>query len=200
VISPLMRIEPLAVAPELSRYGGVIFTSGSAVPLAGNIPAGLPAYCVGARTARVAAAAGFVAVSAGGNAADLVRLILARAPEGPLLHLRGEHATSGVAAALTRAGVPTDELVVYHQLPKDLNDKARAVLAGPSPVILPLFSPRSAALFAEKGRDSAAPLRIIALSEAVAKRIRGRFPGEILVAARPDADHMLDLVTGLMAA
>ena len=58
VYAPLMRIDPLPVADLPGDPGGVIFTSANGVACAG-IDAGPPAYCVGARTAAAARAAGW---------------------------------------------------------------------------------------------------------------------------------------------
>ncbi|MFV2034764.1 MAG: uroporphyrinogen-III synthase, partial [Halocynthiibacter sp.] len=198
VISPLIRIELLTVAQGPKHYSGVIFTSENAVAAARQAP-GLPAYCVGDHTARAATARGFAALSAGGDSTDLVAMIRDRTPVGPLLHLRGEHSSGEVAETLRQSGIAVDELVVYRQMESDLNDTAKSLLARGAPVIVPLFSPRSAALFARKAHASIAPLVIIALSEAVANLVRGRFRGDVMVCGRPDASHMLDAIADASA-
>jgi uroporphyrinogen-III synthase len=102
-----------------------------------------------------------------------------------------------VAARLAALGLPAAEAVVYDQRPQPLTPAARAWLAGARPVIVPLFSPRSAALFAAEAAGAAAPLRIAALSAAVAAAAP---PAALLaVAARPDAAAMSDLVDSLSA-
>jgi uroporphyrinogen-III synthase len=70
VISPVMKIVPIAVDDLADPVTGVVFTSENAVLQAerfGFAP-GLPAWCVGDRTADVARREGFEARSAGGDA------------------------------------------------------------------------------------------------------------------------------------
>lgn len=196
VISPLLA--PAFLRPVLPVGAqAVIFTSetGVAAAVAGGWALPRAAYCVGDRTARAAQAAGFASRSAGGDAGDLVALLVQDRPPGRLLHLRGAEARGDVAATLTAAGIPAAEAVVYDQQPQPLTDEAHALLMGDDPVIVPLFSPRSARLFVAGG-GWRAPLWIAALSPAVADEIGGR-AARLAVARHPDADHLLDAIDSL---
>jgi uroporphyrinogen-III synthase len=202
VASPLLVPQDLSPAlPEDSA--GVIFTSETGVAALGRLrPAkGLPAWCVGDRTAQAARRVGYEARSAAGDAAALVAMILAEAPPGPLLHARGADSRGAVAERLTAAGIPTTEAVVYVQRPAPLTAGARALLGGADPVIVPLFSPRSAALFAAEvaAIPESAPLWVVALSPAVAAAVAPH-PARQAVAASPDAAAMLDAAEALIAA
>lgn len=175
----------------------MIFTSETGVEaaVAGGWSLPRTAYCVGDRTAQAAQAAGFAARSAGGDATALVALLTGERPPGRLLHLRGAEARGDVAATLTAAGIPTDEAVVYDQKEQPLTDAARALLCGDAPVIVPLFSPRSARLFVAAG-DWRAPLWIAALSPTVADEIGGN-AARMAVAGHPDVAHLLDAIDSL---
>jgi uroporphyrinogen-III synthase len=194
VVSPILEIVPLPiVANPAPRF--LVLTSvhaAAALSRAGSL-AGLPAYCVGDRTAEAAQAAGAAAISAGGTAAELVALILDIRPEGPGLYLRGRHAATDIAGEISSAGIETHEEVAYDQEARPLTAPGRALLAGKGTILVPVFSPRSARLLAEQCRDAAAPIRVVAISRAAAEAWGE--PRQIAaVAERPDAPAMADAV------
>jgi uroporphyrinogen-III synthase len=199
VVAPLMAEVALpATLPDLVGHA-LLFTSETGVRMALSLlgTSDLPAYCIGPRTAAVARRAGFRARVVGGDAATLVTALPALHPP-PLVHLRGEDTTGNLAVALTAAGTPTQELVVYRQSPCPMPAHARRLLERPGRVIVPLFSPRSARLFGAEvqGVDVRADIRIAALSAAVADVIAS-WPAT--VAGRPDGRAMLRLVSDLFA-
>lgn len=202
VTSPL--IAPRYLAPDLpAGAAGLVLTSETGVEAARRLRgagATLPAraYCVGNRTANAARAAGFDAVSAEGDADALVAMILAGAAAGPLLHLHGRDTRGDVAGRLTAGGVPTSGHVVYEQVPRPLTVEARELLDGGGIVILPLFSARSAALFAATAPHRAA-LWVAALSPAVAEAVAGLPVARMVTAKRPDAAAMRDALAQLVA-
>ena len=110
------------------------------------------------------------------------------------------HAAGDIPGALKSAGIETIPVVVYDQREQPLSDTARAVLGGPVPVLLPLFSPRSAQLAANAARAAAAPLLIAAISPNAAEAVRGVPARRIVTAARPDGEAMLDALGALIAA
>lgn len=197
-ISPVMEIVPVPLTDMPHAPGGLILTSGHAIEAAAAFPADTRAYCVGDMTAQRARAAGLRAISAGGDADSLVAMILADRPAGKLLHLRGAVARGDVAARLTDAGVNCAERVVYRAEPRALGPAARAALDGDSPVILPLFSPRSARLVSDSGRGPA-ELRIAAISSAVADAAAPLHAERLEIARRPEAEAMLTLTLRLLA-
>lgn len=198
IISPLMVAEYLAPDwPDLA-YTTAILTSETGVAAAvrlRNLGRVLPdrAICVGDRTASVAQAAGFQAVSAKGDAEVLLDLILASDDPGPFLHLRGREARGDIAPRLAAKGRPAQSAIVYQQRPQPLTARARAILDGPDPVIIPLFSPRSVTLLAESG-PFRAPLLIAAISATVAEKAKSLAPARLEQSATPDGGGMLDAV------
>ncbi|SEQ86074.1 uroporphyrinogen-III synthase [Thalassovita taeanensis] len=195
ILSPVMRIVQGGDVPDAER---LIFTSRHAVTAAGP-GRGRRCYAVGEATGRAAQAAGFDVISAGGDAEALIRRILADGEVGPLLHLRGEHALGEIAGRLTAAGCETHEAVVYRQVETPLSEQAKMALKGENPVIVPLFSPRSARLFGA-GHLGHAPVLVAAMSEQVAGALAGVPLAGLEVARTPDAEAMLDAVERLMAA
>ena len=109
LLSPLQRIDPVDV---VCAAKGVIFTSTNGVAQAERL--GMtsgPAWCVGDRTAQVAKAAGFDAVSAGGDVEDLLKLILTDRPAFSLAHIRGRDARGDLAPRLRAAGIDCTDCI-----------------------------------------------------------------------------------------
>jgi len=204
VISALMAPQFLHPVLPVGPFDALILTSETGAEAARRISAEggvLPrqAFCVGDRTAEAALAAGFVPVSAGGDALALQALIGRAGVTGRLLHLRGADSRGDVAESLTAAGAEALSAVVYAQQPQPLSPEAALVLGGAGPVILPLFSPRSAVLFARATRP-AALLWVAALSPAVADAATALVPARLIVAEQPDAAHLLETLAGWIVA
>lgn len=188
VISPILRIVAVDHdAARLRSAPGLVFTSAHAVAAAGP-GRGRLALCVGGRTAAAARAAGFDARAGNGFAESLLPLIDA-APVA-LIHPHGRH--------LARA-LPVPGMIVYDQKEQPLTDAARAALAGEAPVVLPLFSPRSARLAADAARGARAPLWPVAISPAAMAAWHGPSAGRG-VAETPDAPAMAAAILRLPVA
>ena len=202
VVAPL--IAPRFLDPDLpqvilsGRARGLLFTSETGVAGFARISAdrSLPAYCVGTRTAQAATEAGFRACALGGDADRMVAALQAMAPAAPLVHARGVDARGDLAARLTASGLPTQEIVVYDQREQPLSAFALALLAGSAPVVVPLFSPRTAALFAAVATGARAPLHLAAISAAAAEPLKG-MGAALRIAAEPTAESMLAAVLTL---
>lgn len=184
VLSPLQRIDPVVASCSAK---GVIFTSTNGVAQAARL--GLssgPAWCVGDRTAQMANAAGFSAISAGGDVEDLLDLILSDPPDVPIAHIRGRDARGDLAPRLRAAGVDCDDCIAYEQAPIPLTAQARAAIGGSNRVIIPLFSPRAAQLLLDQ--IVLPPLvTCVAISQAVATVLSEH---TVIVADRPDGAAM----------
>jgi uroporphyrinogen-III synthase len=189
LVSPILEIVPVSFTlPVTPRF--LILTSAHAAEGARSAGlSGLPAFCVGDRTAEAAAAAGLLPRSAGGDADALLALLKDAQPDGPGLYLRGRHAASDLEKDLAQAGIDTHSVVAYDQLPRPLSPEARAALHGTVPVILPVFSPRSARLLAAEAEGATAPLDLIPISANAAAAWNGR-PASITIAAAPDGPSM----------
>lgn len=198
VESPLMA--PVFLAPALleGEPAGHVFSSATGVEAAQRLGLFAPvAYCVGARTSEAARLAGYPARAMGQDAKALVEAMLALLPPGPLLHLHGVETRGDIAARLTAGGVETWEAEVYDMRPLPLTAEARALLDRAGPVVVPLFSPRSARLFAEAAAGAKARLWLVALSPAVAEAAASLPAEHRLTAASPDAEAMMAALSGL---
>jgi uroporphyrinogen-III synthase len=198
-IAPLMAIVAVGDLPDLGTADGLIFTSAAGIDAfaAHSARRDLPAWCVGARTAAAAANIGLTAHSADGDADALVALVRRDAPKGRLLHLCGTHQRGDVAARLCAAGLQAESAAIYDQRAVAPDAGFAAALAHRGRVIVPLFSPRSAALFAKAADD--APVIPVALSGAVRDALPPALARRAHLAAHPDAAAMIEAVAALIS-
>ncbi|MBS3961198.1 MAG: uroporphyrinogen-III synthase [Sandarakinorhabdus sp.] len=190
LVAPLLTIRPLAWEPgELpqSRHEAILFTSARSPRLvAAACPAltALPVYAVGARTADIAAEAGFHVVAAGEADGSAVLSLAARDGVRTILHLAGKT----TAALHVPAGLTLVRRAVYAANRVDaLGSAVLDALGSGSAFAVLLFSARTARRFAQLADRSGiarSSVRLIALSPAVADAAG---PGwrDVAVAARP---------------
>lgn len=190
----------LPAAP--ATYRGAIFTSenGAAQAARLGLPTDITAWCVGGQTARAAEAAGFTTRTAGGDAESLLALLETENVTGPLVHIRGAHARGDVAARLTARGVPCDLVVAYDQIALPLPAAVLAAFAGDAPVVVPLFSPRSAALLRAQMPTLRAPLHIAAISAAAAAAFTDLPQASCHIATAPLGPEMAEATARAIAA
>lgn len=188
ILSPVLKVVPLAPDITFSEFEALVFTSQNGVAAYAKLggPKGMVAYCVGDKTTQAAQKAGLTARSAGGDVAALNALLARDAPPGRLLHPSGVHVAGTVEGSVTR-------VAVYDQRPHPLTPTALAALRGTAPVLVPLFSPRTAKVLQELlPEDTKAPLHAICLSEAVSAALDPARFGHRSIATRPDAAAMMD--------
>jgi uroporphyrinogen-III synthase len=203
ILSPLM--QPVYLRPALPdhTFAAVVFTSEAGVEgalrlISAGIALPARAYCVGRLTAEAARLAGFEARSADGDAAALAQMIRKESLAGPLLYLHGRDTRGDLAERLNSAGIVTHSALVYQQDLLPLGEEARGRLAVSCPVLIPIFSPRSADILAAALTSCKAPLYLATMSAAVAERAQ-QIPHHALhVAVRPDAGAMLDTLDDLL--
>lgn len=190
IYSPLLRIAPRAVTVTLAPEDIAIFTSAHGVRFA---PKGKnrKAYCVGPATTLAANQAGWQAINAGGNADAVVETVLADNPHAPLIHMSGHHTRGHVAERLGQAGLNVTTQVLYDQHRESLTKQALAALSGDFPVVIPLFSPRTAAQFATVALGGETAV-ITALSPAVAQALDGFRPDALYIAEEPTSKSMTE--------
>ena len=200
LISPLFEIIPRTFDQPLSQDQIFVFSSENGVHGLTNscTPTGQTAYCVGDRTAAAAQAAGFTAISAKGNSADLIARILADRPSAPITYAHGATVRVDIAKALRSQGLNAMNTVVYDQHPRDLSDPAKTLLCNAANTILPVFSPLTATTLSQQLPHSTSQLHVLALSTAVADNWDG--PGRVQICERPNSNSMLDLIATILTA
>ncbi|MFQ6018608.1 MAG: uroporphyrinogen-III synthase, partial [Kiloniellaceae bacterium] len=212
--APMLTITPapgLKGPLNLAGVQALLFTSANGLrAFAGLSPErGLPAFTVGDASAAAARAAGFVRVEgAGGDVADLIRLVAARLDPGggALYHAAGRKLAGDLKGALEARGFTLRRAVLYHAEPaRRLSGALSAALAEGRLDAATFFSPRTAGTFVrligEAGLGRAcARLAAVALSEAVAEQLRGLDWGEVQVAERPDQEALLERLDAMAGA
>lgn len=188
VIAPLMDIVGTDAAIDLRGVVGVILTSEAAVAFLP--PSALPAYCVGLRTAEAAQGAGLSVQAVEKHADALVAALLANKPPAPLLHFHGQHQRGDVAERLTKGGLPTRSHVVYDQREMPPGAIFHAAIAREG-LMVPLFSPRSATLFADAASGINPTARLLAMSTAVADALPAHLRIRTKIIPAPTGEEML---------
>lgn len=194
VISPIIEIRPVNFSIKKGAYHTFVFASQNAVQAGARSMdlRGLRGVTVGDRSAKVARDLGMDVVSAGGNAQDLIATVISLKPEGKTLFIRGEHTRGDVAEQLNLAGIETDFVIAYGQDEQQLSSEARELLRGDRPVIIPLFSPRSARLLSQQIAKVAKlpPIALIGMSDSVIRAWEAQVPDAIFVAERATGPAM----------
>ncbi|GAB5449361.1 uroporphyrinogen-III synthase [Gymnodinialimonas sp.] len=194
VIAPLMEIIGTGTDIALDGVAGLILTSEAVVPFLPRTA--LPAYCVGPRTATAACAAGFKAEALGQDAEGLIQALAKLRPPGPLLHPHGTYTRGDVAGRLSALGLPTTGLAVYDQREVPPSPAFHAALTLPG-LVVPLFSPRSARLFAAAAPSVPDTAQIIALSPAVVEALPDTLRAQTRIAEAPTGDAMRGILVSL---
>jgi uroporphyrinogen-III synthase len=199
VVSPILEIVNLPINLTIKPEDVLIFSSQNAVSAFSDSEnaSGRLAFCVGDRTAEVARTAGFRVVSASGDVVALERLVQKYAPRGQLWYLCGVHTHGELDEKLRGAGYSVRKVIVYQQIAKDFTSVAKGALEGGQPVILPLFSQRSAQLVGEAAIGAKAPLWGVFISPTVAKAWQGPNFDRAVTAQQPTAAGMLDAVAAI---
>ena len=187
--TPLLRIEPTGNAVDMDAEDAAIFTSSNGVRYAPD-GAGRAAFCVGAATTLAASDRGWAAVQMGETAEALTRKMAAIPHKQRLFHLSGTHIRGDVVAHLRGVGANAHRVAVYDQVTCDLTDAARTVLAGDMPVLVPLFSPRTATRFFGQSVDFKKVV-VLGLSEAIADCAPDDLRAEVIVSSAPDVTAMM---------
>lgn len=206
LIEPLMRAEVVPGEPlDLDGVQALIATSANGVrAFAARDPRRhLPVCAVGDATARAAREAGFADVaSAAGDVEALAAMIAGNCDPGAgaFLHIAGTVSAGDLGGRLRAAGFDYRRAVLYAMRPAEaLSAAAREALVSRKLTGAALYSPRTAALFAEliAAHDlaSACPaLRAYCLSRAVAEKLAGLPFAARLVAPRPDQPAMVEAI------
>ena len=211
IVEPLLDIHyRAAAAPDLAGAQAVLCTSANGVRALARLcgERAVPLFAVGDATAARARAEGFLRVeSAGGDAADLGRLVRDRlCPEnGPLLHVAGSDVAGDLAGELRRAGFAVERVVLYEAHPVAALSAAcaRALSAGIVEFAL-FFSPRTAAIFARLAAgaglaESIGHVTAVSISAAADRALSPLVWRERHIAERPDQASLLAALDRLIA-
>lgn len=204
LVDPVLEVRPLPVpSPDTTDTVAIALTSGHAVPALAGLDAALPVFAVGEATAAAARAAGRRHVrQAAGDGRALASLIgeslPAPAPERRVvLHPAGADVRPGLEQALRALGFGYRRLTVYAAVPTEgpAPEVEAALRDGRLDAVL-LYSPRSAALWAERIlarrlEEHLAGTIAACLSRAVAEPLAGLPLRAVRIAAVPEQKSLL---------
>ncbi|MFP5456110.1 MAG: uroporphyrinogen-III synthase [Alphaproteobacteria bacterium] len=192
IVAPIFRIEALAwEPPPATDYDALFVTSANAVRQAGKALTryrDMPAYAVGAATARALKSAGFTQIRTGRGDAAMMMLTAAEEGVTSALHLAGEdHRDS------EHPDIRLDRRLVYRSAAAGrLSEKAELALRSGEAVVL-LHSGRAGERFAQLVDQASIPragIGIAALAPAVAEAA-GHGWAATIAADRPDDAALL---------
>lgn len=198
LISPLLDIAPVGELPDLSPFQSIVFTSANGVRqfVEKGGKTNVACICVGDRTTATAREYGLDGYSAKGAADDLVQLAgqVLDPTAGPLLYIRGKHASGDISERLQTLGYEVEEVTLYHQNSLELSaDVAQAFAMGQID-LLTLYSPRTAMLLAKSIKKNPDwPLdhiEVICISRNVEKQLSDIEFTKLQVAQTPSPDAM----------
>jgi uroporphyrinogen-III synthase len=205
LIEPLLEIRHLEDAEiDLDGVQALLFTSANGVRAFATLSPrrDLKVFTVGDGSADAARQAGFPDVeSAKGDIEALAALVVDRlkAEDGVLFHAAGTVTAGDLKARLEGLGYQVRRAQLYEaKIATALSTETRAnlTLGGIDAVLL--FSPRTAATFAELWRAAGSPslagIQALCLSAAVAREIGNLGWSGVEIADRPDLPSMLALV------
>lgn len=202
VISPLQQIVTLSPKDLPRRQEGLVFSSENGVmALVNKQPAeGRPTWCVGERTAECAQNSGFDVRGVCATAEDLGTRLIAEKPTLRLVHVAGRHRRGALVERLRDAGLAIRTLEAYDQQARPLTEEARRLLGGAKNIVAPVFSPRSAQLFADAAAMRRAPVHVVAISMATSAEWKPRPIEHVEIADTPDAAGVISAMGRLFDA
>ncbi|MGY8999281.1 MAG: uroporphyrinogen-III synthase [Rhodospirillales bacterium] len=211
IIEPLLTIKQTkGPALELSNTQALLLSSANGVrALAQRTDRrNIPIYAVGDATATTAKGIGFTQVhSAVGNVESLVDLVIKmlKPTKGPLIHIAGSAVAGNLIKLIKAAGFECRREILYEAIAeRSLMASSIAAIKDNRIDVVMLYSPRSAEIFVKlirKARLVRSCQKVIALclSTAVADKIGELNWYDIRVAAKPNQDSLLEIITELSA-
>jgi uroporphyrinogen-III synthase len=201
VIDPIQKIEGVEISYDFTSVRGLLITSANGVAYlpADLIGSNLPTFCVGKATTRAALKRGLMAQHLAATAQGLCNVLSAQVPQGPLLHLRGTHTSLDFEVYFCDTPVGVQNLITYRQTTQELGFETYKLLRGTNPIVLPVFSARTARLLCELDLNWALHTCVV-ISEEVADPCRAAGFGKVIVSAEPTAGSMLGALTPFLVA
>ncbi len=196
IIAPLLTIEILKKPVDLVGVDALIFTSANGVRafLENSTRRDIPALCAGKAAYIVARKAQINATLQGPTAGELRDTLLAGSQDGrSFLHITGNHQAIDLTGSLGNAGISAEKLVLYDQLRQPLPPDVAALLAAGGIHAVPLFSPRTAKIFAELCSSMNLPpdLALVCISSAAAQQVE-KLGLALTIADNPTQSAMID--------
>lgn len=208
ILSPVLDLFARDEAiPDLSAFGGLIFTSANGVRFFAerSDARDLPAWCVGPATGSEALREGFSPVhQSSGDAYALAHYIAHHwsGDEKTLLHVANSAARGNLRMALEAEGFDVTFLPLYEAArAASLSEAAVRQLGSGERTICLIHSAKGADAFLALAADiNLSKTEFVAISPQAAERLNDRPCGGVHVASHPDEAHLMACLTEALEA
>ena len=195
--NPIQKIDFLPSLGKVNKNSVLIFTSANGLRAAKKHNLiNKKCFVVGANTKKIAVSFGYDVLGFSKDQENLLKLIKSKKPTESLVHIRGKHTVGNLCDALKRNQFSCLDIIGYNQEPLKIKKQNLQKIHSGRPVILPIFSSRSAELL--QSNLDLTGFNVIAISEAVAKIITGVELGELVISKKPDLNSMQEATLAIL--
>ena len=195
--NPIQRIDFLPSLSKINKNSVLIFTSANGLRAAKKHNLiNKKCFVVGANTKKIAVSFGYDVLGFSKDQENLLKLIKSKKPTESMVHIRGKHTVGNLCDALKRNQFSCLDIIGYNQEPLKIKKQNLQKIHSGRPVILPIFSSRSAELL--QSNLDLTGFNVIAISEAVAKIVTGVELGELVISKKPDLNSMQEATLAIL--
>ncbi len=195
--NPIQKINFLPSLSKVNKNSVLIFTSANGLRAAKKHNLiNKKCFVVGANTKKIAVSFGYDVLGFSKDQENLLKLIKSKKPTESMVHIRGKHTVGNLCDALKRNQFSCLDIIGYNQEPLKIKKQNLQKIHSGRPVILPIFSSRSAELL--QSNLDLTGFNIIAISEAVAKIVTGVELGELVISKKPDLNSMQEATLAIL--
>ena len=195
--NPIQRIDFLPSLSKVNKNSVLIFTSANGLRAAKKHNLiNKKCFVVGANTKKIAVSFGYDVLGFSKDQENLLKLIKSKKPNESMVHIRGKHTVGNLCDALKRNQFSCLDIIGYNQEPLKIKKQNLQKIHSGRPVILPIFSSRSAELL--QSNLDLTGFNVIAISEAVAKIVTGVELGELVISKKPDLNSMQEATLAIL--
>ena len=113
-----------------------------------------------------------------------------------MVHIRGKHTVGNLCGSLKKSEFSCLEIIGYNQEPLKIKKQNLQKIQSGRPVILPIFSSRSAKLL--QSNIDLTGFNVVAISEAVAQILTGVELGELVISKKPNLNSMQEATLAIL--
>ena len=195
--NPIQRIDFLPSLSKVNKNSVLIFTSANGLRAAKKHNLiNKKCFVVGANTKKIAVSFGYDVLGFSKDQENLLKLIKSKKPTESMVHIRGKYTVGNLCDALKRNQFSCLDIIGYNQEPLKIKKQNLQKIHSGRPVILPIFSSRSAELL--QSNLDLTGFNVIAISEAVAKIVTGVELGELVISKKPDLNSMQEATLAIL--
>ena len=195
--NPIQKIEFLPSLSRVNKNSVLIFTSANGLRAAKKHNLiNNKCFVVGENTKKIAFSFGYDVLGFSKDQENLLKLIKSKKPTESMVHIRGKYTVGNLCEALKTNQFSCLDIIGYNQEPLKIKKQNLQKIHSGRPVILPIFSSRSAELL--QSNLDLTGFNVIAISEAVAKIVTGVELGELVISKKPDLNSMQEATLAIL--